>query len=214
MIDADKPPLEEVYLEHFGIKGMRWGVRKPEEKGQGRQHAASPAQKQHTAVKAAAIAGAVLLGAVLLKRGGVNVVDARSAKIYLAGAKASGRILGKTGKTLIKTSVKGGKIVGKTGGKGAIKIGTLIGKGAGKGSIAGVKAAAKGTAKGGANFYNKVLKKGYHSSVKLGSHAMFKFTGRGQPIVEEATKSGMLRQLNPVDLLLNTRADDIRGARR
>lgn len=27
MITAEKPPLEEAYLEHFGIKGMRWGQR-------------------------------------------------------------------------------------------------------------------------------------------------------------------------------------------
>jgi hypothetical protein len=28
MIAADKPPLEEAYLEHFGVKGMKWGQRK------------------------------------------------------------------------------------------------------------------------------------------------------------------------------------------
>jgi hypothetical protein len=213
MLAADKPPLEEVYLEHFGIKGMRWGVRKAEDKGQGQQHA-SLSQNQHRAVKAAAITGGVLLAAVLLKRGGVSVVNARSAKIYLSGAKASGRILGKVGKTLIKTSAKTATTVGKGSAKGAFKVGTLIGKGAAKGSVAGVKGAAKGTAQGGAKFYNNVLKKSYHSTVKLGSHAMFKFTGRGQPIVEEASKSGALRQLNPVDLLLNTRADTLRGGRR
>lgn len=28
MIDQNKPPLDEALLEHFGVKGMRWGVRK------------------------------------------------------------------------------------------------------------------------------------------------------------------------------------------
>lgn len=28
MLDDDKPPLEELALAHYGVKGMRWGVRK------------------------------------------------------------------------------------------------------------------------------------------------------------------------------------------
>lgn len=27
MLAAEKPPLGEVYLEHYGVKGMKWGVR-------------------------------------------------------------------------------------------------------------------------------------------------------------------------------------------
>lgn len=28
MLAADKPPLDEVYLEHYGVKGMKWGQQK------------------------------------------------------------------------------------------------------------------------------------------------------------------------------------------
>lgn len=28
MLDMEKPPLDAVYLAHYGVKGMRWGVRK------------------------------------------------------------------------------------------------------------------------------------------------------------------------------------------
>ncbi len=27
MLAADKPPLGDVYLEHYGVKGMKWGVK-------------------------------------------------------------------------------------------------------------------------------------------------------------------------------------------
>jgi hypothetical protein len=215
VIAADKPPLEEVYLAHFGIKGMKWGVRKQQDSS-GSSGSSGPhlTPTQHKAAKAVAIAGSVAIAAVLLHKGGVNLVDARSAKIYLSGAKMGGRILGKSGATLIKgagkLSTKGVPAIAK----GTAKIGTLAGKGAFKGTVAASKGIAQGTVKGGAQFYEKVLKKSAVSSVKLGSHAMYKFTGRGQPIVEEATKSGVLRQLNPVDLLLNTRADTLRGGRR
>jgi hypothetical protein len=33
MIDTNKPPLEGVYLAHFGIRGMKWGQRKAEPSG-------------------------------------------------------------------------------------------------------------------------------------------------------------------------------------
>jgi hypothetical protein len=37
MIDADKPPLSEAYLEHFGVRGMHWGVRKDDHPGASRR---------------------------------------------------------------------------------------------------------------------------------------------------------------------------------
>jgi hypothetical protein len=33
MLDADKPPLNDLYLAHFGVKGMHWGVRKDDHSG-------------------------------------------------------------------------------------------------------------------------------------------------------------------------------------
>jgi hypothetical protein len=38
----EKPPLAEAYLEHFGVKGMRWGVRKDESAGIHRFQASGP----------------------------------------------------------------------------------------------------------------------------------------------------------------------------
>jgi hypothetical protein len=208
MFIDDKPPLEEAYLEHFGVKGMRWGQRKPEEQGQPRQ---SLSTNQKRAVKAVAIAGGVAVTAILLRKGNVKVVDAKSAKIYASGAKATGRILARTGKVLFKVTSKLTTTVGKGAFKGTIKISTLAGKGAFKGVVAGSKGIARGTAQTGSTFYQKVLKKGTVSTVRLGSHAMYRLTGRGKPFVDEAVKKS--RNLNPVDLLLNTRADVVRGGR-
>jgi hypothetical protein len=209
LVDA-QPPLEEVYLEHFGIKGMHWGQRKAQDVGPGRQHHGLT-QNQRRATKAVAIAGGVAVAALLLRRGHINVLDSRSSKMYVGGAKMAGSILGKTGKTLVKSSVKVGTTVGKPAAKGAFKLGTLVGKGAATGTVAGSKAAGRAAIQNGAKFYEKVLKKSAISTVKLGSHAMYKFTGRGTPIVNEVAKSkGML---NPIDLLLNTRADRLGGRR-
>lgn len=207
MLVADKPPLEEVYLAHFGIKGMKWGVRKQQDAGSGQQHHGL-SEGQHKAVKAAAIAGGVALAAVLLHKGNVKIFDARSAKIYMSGAKMSGRILGKTGSTLIKTSAKLSTTVGKTSAKGAVKVGGLIGKGAYKGAVAGSKATAISAAKAGTKAFESLRRSGA-ASVRVGSHAMYKLTGRGTPIVNDAVKSRAA--LHPIDLLLNTRADKIRG---
>lgn len=211
MIAADKPPLEDVYLAHFGIKGMRWGHRKQVPLAGPRQSSsasqADAVARQHKVMKAAAIGGGVVLAAVLLRRGGVNLVDARSARVYASGAKATGNILFKTGKTIVKTSAKLTPTVGKGTVKGVAKVGTLAGKGAYKGSIAAGKGIGQGTAKSGVEFYNRVLKKSAASTVKVGSKAMARLSGRGQPVVEEAAKSSIFKGLSPVDLLLNTRAD-------
>lgn len=51
MIAAEKPPLGEAYLEHFGVKGMKWGQRKAKELS----------KPPSTAKKVAARVGAVLL---------------------------------------------------------------------------------------------------------------------------------------------------------
>lgn len=57
MVDM-KPPLDEVYLEHFGVKGMKWGRQKTNVKSARR----APSVRR-TMLKSAA-AGAVIVGGV------------------------------------------------------------------------------------------------------------------------------------------------------
>jgi hypothetical protein len=52
MLDADKPPLEEAYLEHFGTKGMRWGVRKDDHPGATRRTNKEAAKDAHEFARA------------------------------------------------------------------------------------------------------------------------------------------------------------------
>ena len=194
----------EEYLAHAGVKGMKWGIRKKREPLSPRNQ-----RRKEVVVKAAMAVGAVAVGAILLKRGGFKVSSPASKKIALGGAKASLKIITKSGKLMATTSVKVGNTVGKTTVKGTAKVGTLAGKGVYKGALAGSKAAGRAAAQNGSKFYEKVLKKSAVSSYKLGSHAMYKFTGKGTPIVKEAAKRSFA--VSPTDLLLNVRADKWRG---
>lgn len=63
MIKDDKPPLDEALLKHFGVKGMRWGVKKTE------IHDQAKAKTQQTLKRAsleyetaATVAGVALVG--------------------------------------------------------------------------------------------------------------------------------------------------------
>lgn len=196
----------EEFLAHAGVKGMKWGVRKAKE-----QLAPEHKARNEKIVKAAIAVGAVAVAGILLKRGGFKLTTPASKKIMLGGAKASFKIMQKSGKIMTTTSVKLGKTVGKVGVKSTVKVGTLVGKGAYKGAIAGSKAAARATAQNGSKFYTNVLKKSAVSTVKLGSHAMYKATGYGKPIVNETLKQRV--NLSPTDFLLNVRADTTLGGR-
>lgn len=67
-----KPSLEAVYLEHFGVKGMKWGVRKKRPDEEERKRKFGPKAKK-IAIATAAIAGAVAVGYVLQQRGGITM---------------------------------------------------------------------------------------------------------------------------------------------
>lgn len=215
MFATDKPPLGEAYLEHIyelenslghnGIKGMKWGVRKPEEPGTGRTKGSGLSPRNQKLVTAAAIAGTVAVGAILLSRGNVSVWNSTSNKIVMGGAKMSGKIVGKTGKVLVKSSVKTAKVTGKVG----FKTGKIAGKLAGRAGVGAAKGIATATANGGQNFFNNTLKPSGQMTARISSAASHKLTGYGTPWVSEAVKRPM--SLNPVALLLNTRADFKRG---
>lgn len=222
MIATDSPPVNEEalfltgmytvmgeeYVAHAGVKGMKWGVRKAKDTY---REQTSPQHKQRNEriVKAAIAVGIVAVGAILLKRGGVRLTTPASKKISLAGAKMSLNILKKSGKLVATTSVKVGSTAGKVAVKGTAKVGTLVGKGAYKGAIAGGKATGRAIAQNGSKFYEKGIKGAGRGLAKVGSHAMYKFTGRGKPVVDKIAKRSF--NLSPTDLLLNTRADKWMG---
>lgn len=208
MILTEKPPLREVYLEHDGVKGMRWGYRKREEPSGPRQRGAPAAPKSkgmsprnQKFVTGAAVLGTVAIGAVLLSRGNVSVWNSGATKIALGGAKASGKIIGKTGSVIVKGSAKTAMVTGKV----ALKTGTVAGKAAARGSVAAGKGIATSARTNGANLFETVIKPSAKMSTRLGSGAMFKLTGRGTPFVAETLQRKT--SFNPVDILLNTKAD-------
>lgn len=59
MIVSQKPPLEEAYLAHFGVKGMKWGVRKDKRF----------TEQQIKRTKKVATAGAIATAAILHRHG-------------------------------------------------------------------------------------------------------------------------------------------------
>jgi hypothetical protein len=203
VIAADKPPLEGVYLAHFGIKGMKWGQRKAPEEGAPRRPGLS--SRNQKLVTAAFVAGTVAVGAVMLSRGNVSVWNSNSNRIALGGAKMSASILGKTGKVVVKGSAKTAKVVGKAGFKVGTGTAKVTGKLAAKATVAASKAAAESAVTNGSKFYKEILAPAGRNSTKLGSAAMFKLTGIGTPWVSSAPVRRM--SLSPVELLLNTRAD-------
>jgi len=72
ILGAEKPPLDDELLIHFGIKGMRWGVRK--ERRSGRSGSSKPmSTRKKVAIGVAtgvAIAGGAVAAAYLLKTRG------------------------------------------------------------------------------------------------------------------------------------------------
>jgi hypothetical protein len=62
MTTLEKPSLEETYLEHFGTKGMRWGVRKIRRDEDQRKKTFG--QKAKTAAKVTGIAAVAVGGAI------------------------------------------------------------------------------------------------------------------------------------------------------
>lgn len=193
---------EENYLNHFGVKGMKWGVRKAEETGPGRQKSSGLSPRNQKAITAAFAVGLTVGAAVLAKKGAnVTVWDSRSTKILLSGAKASTSILGRTGSVLVRSGAKTVKVGSKVG----FKTTKVAGRLGGRLAISGTKAAGRAMATNGQNFYNDFLKPSANMTARLGSHISYKLTGRGTPIVAEVVKSKA--SFNPIDILLNTRSD-------
>lgn len=207
MIAADKPPLEGVYLAHFGVKGMRWGHRKPEEQAAPRRSGMSP--RNQKLVTAAFVAGTVAVGAVMLSRGNVSVWNSTSNRIALGGAKMSANILGKTGKVIVKGSAKTAKVVGKAGFKAGVGTTKVSSRLAARAAVGASRGIATSAATNGSKFYKEILAPTGRNTTKLGSAAMFRLTGIGTPWVSSAPVRRM--SLNPVSLLLNTRGDLPRG---
>jgi len=148
MFVTEKPPLDDELLIHYGIPGMRWGHRKPEEVSSGvrRVAGAAPVVKQRRKLSEGqkkAIRGAVAVGAVaglfiLSQRGMTPRGKALQAKTLPIGLNANRRVLGLYGKTAVRsvpkvitTTAKTAKVTGKVGVKTA-KVGGRLGAWTGK----------------------------------------------------------------------------------
>ena len=113
----ENPPLNAVYLAHFGTKGMKWGHRKkrPDEKERAKFFSKTNAKKAGTAV--AVVAGVAIVAAVMTKGGRntmtniatTNYVQSRQAKAA-AGQSPFGPLtnLYKTTKTSVLTPFEAG----------------------------------------------------------------------------------------------------------
>jgi hypothetical protein len=77
MAVMEKPELNEDLLIHFGIKGMKWGRRRPRSDEQERKAIFKNAdRKRKLIVGAAVVGGALAIGMLLSKRGRIKATDA------------------------------------------------------------------------------------------------------------------------------------------
>jgi hypothetical protein len=77
-MDTDAIALGEEYIEHFGIKGMKWGQRKERSSGSSSGSApAAPKKKiltgKRVAVGLAVAAGTLYVGTILARRGSTRI---------------------------------------------------------------------------------------------------------------------------------------------
>jgi hypothetical protein len=97
------------YLEHFGVRGQKWGVRKHEEERRARAETFK-AQKKMSKKKKAVIGGVVVGTAVvailLARRSGVTMSSIRGSPKTSAGAKATTHILRNVGKQTVSSVPK------------------------------------------------------------------------------------------------------------
>jgi len=78
--------LEEDDLAHFGVKGMRWGVRKADTSG-GTQQKSGMSTKKKVLIGTAVVAGVAATAAILARSGSVSVPTVRSSAQTSAGRK-------------------------------------------------------------------------------------------------------------------------------
>lgn len=77
---------EEAYLEHFGIPGMRWGVRKQSQPG---FHLTKKQKIAGVAAGTAIAAGAVITASFMKQYGGQTIADMASRPFKFVGGKSS-----------------------------------------------------------------------------------------------------------------------------
>lgn len=80
MINVTEPLQADVdFLEHFGVKGMKWGVRRDRssDSGEGSSKRTGK-EKAVVALKVSAVIGAGVAAAVLLKKSNISVSSLRS----------------------------------------------------------------------------------------------------------------------------------------
>lgn len=122
MVVVEKPTLDEDLLMHFGIKGMRWGHRKPQPSATGETSGMSTRKK---VVIGVSVAAGVAAGAYLLsKRGALPKTKAFESKANRIGFKIAGKVLARVGKTSVKVVTKTAKLSSKVG----VKTVTVTGK--------------------------------------------------------------------------------------
>lgn len=88
---------EEVYLEHYGAKGMKWGVRNKRDSSGSGQSEQQKTSKKKRAAQIAVVAGVVIGGAVLAHRSGVRMSSVRSASSTTSGSSVASGVLARLG---------------------------------------------------------------------------------------------------------------------
>ena len=110
-------------LEHFGVKGMRWGQRKnaaPSNQGHSGKYVKPQAGDTHFVItrqqKIATVAavGATATAAILYKSGNLKSASIGTSKLALEGTKLAGSILFEGGKFAVRSTAKVASFTAKT----------------------------------------------------------------------------------------------------
>lgn len=87
----------DVFLEHFGAKGMKWGVRKAQVKQTFSK--SNPHAKRNKRIAAGvAITGAAIVGIIVARKSGVRMSSLKRTHSTTSGSKHSAQLLAKMGK--------------------------------------------------------------------------------------------------------------------
>lgn len=106
MIIVEQPPLEGVYIAHFGVKGMKWGQRKVDQISAKAKQVATPSSWNHDQKKVAAYSGAAATAVVLNQVGALKPLLTHTARFtYLGTAFVAEKLLN-VGVTVIGTPIE------------------------------------------------------------------------------------------------------------